>query len=248
MKGQKKHIFKDIRKIVVIKLRHIGDVLLTAPVFKALKENFPDAKIAALVNSGTEEALSGHPDIDEVIVFDRTIKKFTAIQRYIKEISFLRGVRAKGFDMAVDLTSGDRAAIISLLSGARCRLSYDPAGAGFTGKRFLYTHLAKRNGCNHMVLQNLDVIREFGISTKDLAVDIFIPPEDDAYVEKILRERGAAKSDILVHIHPTSRWLFKSWKDEYMAGTIDYLLKKGAYVAVTSSPDRREIERAKNIL
>lgn len=41
--------FKDLKKILVIKLRHIGDVLLTAPVFRALRENFPDAYIAALV-------------------------------------------------------------------------------------------------------------------------------------------------------------------------------------------------------
>ncbi len=46
--------FNGIKKILVIKLRHIGDVLLTAPVFRALRENFPDAHIATLVNSGTE--------------------------------------------------------------------------------------------------------------------------------------------------------------------------------------------------
>jgi heptosyltransferase-3 len=64
-----------VKRILVIKLRHVGDVLLTVPVFRALRENFPDAHLAALVNSGTEEVLSGNPLIDEIIVFDRKIKK-----------------------------------------------------------------------------------------------------------------------------------------------------------------------------
>src|SRR4030042_5786088 len=109
--------FINVKKILVIKLRHIGDVLLTVPVFRALRENFPDAYIAALVNSGTEDVLSGNPLIDEIIIFDRNIKKMNPLQKYTKELSFLKRIRIKRFDMVVDLTSGDRAALISFASG-----------------------------------------------------------------------------------------------------------------------------------
>ena len=250
--------FKDIKKILVIKLRHIGDVLLSVPVFRALRENFPQAHIAALVNSGTEEVLTGNPLINEIIVFDRSIKKMNPVQRYMREFSFLKNIWAKGFNMAVDLTSGDRAAIISFISGAKYKLAYDLGRDGFLGKRHLYTHLAKKDGSQHMVLQNLDVVKQFGISTDNLTVNLFIPEDARQFVKKILEEDGIPPHPHLgkggtwvgkvVHVHPVSRWLFKCWKDEYMAEVISWLINNGIKVIVTSSPDKKEMDKAKKIL
>ena len=95
------------------------------------------------MNSGTEEVLESSPFIDEIIAFDRSIKKMNFPQKYTKEISFLRMIRRKGFDMAVDLTGGDRAAITSFVSGATYRLAHNIRG-GFWGKRHFYTHLAEK--------------------------------------------------------------------------------------------------------
>ena len=240
--------FKDIKKILVIKLRHIGDVLLTVPVFRALRENFPQAHITAIVNSGTEAVLTGNPLINEVIAFDRTIKKINPVQKYLKELYFLKKIRGKGFDMTVDLTSGDRAAIISFASGAKYRLASDTGKDGFPGKRYFYTHLAKNDSSQHMVLQNLAVVRQFGIGTENLNVDIFIPEDARTFVKNVFAIKGGQREDKVIHVHPTSRWLFKCWKDEYMAEVISWLLGKGVNVIVTSSPDKREIEKTKKIL
>ncbi|MBI5195236.1 MAG: glycosyltransferase family 9 protein [Nitrospirae bacterium] len=240
--------FKSVRKILVIKLRHIGDVLLSAPAMRALKESFPDAKVSVLINSGTEESLSGNPAIDELIIFDRSIKKLPLVNRIAKEIAFLRKIRAKGFDMAVDLTNGDRAVILSYFSGARYRLAADPGKKGFAGKRYLYTHLANIDKQKHMVFQNLDVVKQFGIDAKNEDVDFFIPEEAKAFVKKIFKENSIEDTDKVVHIHPTSRWLWKCWKDEYMAEIIGWLIEKGIKVIVTSAPDGREMEKAKRIL
>jgi heptosyltransferase-3 len=243
------HKFDGVKKILVIKLRHIGDVLLSVPVFRALRETFPCAHISALVNAGTEDVLAGNPLIDEVIVFDRKVKSESFVKKLAREISFLRKIREKGFDMAVDLTSGDRAALLALVTGARYRIAYDPQGGGFPGKRYLYTHLAARDaGPPHMVTQNLSTVGQFGIATDNTDVDFFIPEEARGFVRDILKARSVRQSDRLVHIHPTSRWLFKCWKDEYMAGVIKWLLSKKVAVIVTSSPSRQEMARAKNIL
>ncbi|MBI4683849.1 MAG: putative lipopolysaccharide heptosyltransferase III [Nitrospirae bacterium] len=240
--------FKNVKKILVIKFRHIGDVLLTVPVFRALRENFPQAYIAALVNSGTQEVLTGNPLIDDVIVFNRGIKKLNLIKKYLNEFSFLRTIRQKGFDMAVDLTSGDRAAIAAFISGAQYRLTYDLGENGFIGKKYLYTHFVQKDGSQHMVLQNLDVVKQFGISTENLDVKIFIPEDDRRFVKNILSENYIKKTDRIVHIHPTSRWLFKCWEDKNMAGVISWLLNIGIKVIVTSSPDKKEMAKAKKII
>jgi heptosyltransferase-3 len=250
-------IFHGVKKILVIKLRHIGDVLLTVPVFRALREHFPDAHISVLVNSGTEQVLTGNPLINEIIVFDRSIKGMSHLRKYKNEISFLRSVRKRGFDMTIDLTGGDRAAILSLISGARYRLGWE-SQKGFIGKRRLYTHCFKPDTKRHMVLQNLDVISHFGIETKNLAVDLHIPENARTFSKKILEEnntpfhpllsKGQQKGDRVVHVHPTSRWLFKCWRDEYMADVISWLAEQGMKVIVTSSSDRKEMDKAKRIL
>ncbi len=243
----KKIEFANIKKILVIKFRHIGDVLLTIPVFRALRENFPDAHISALVNSGTGDVLTGNPLIDEVIVFDRGIKKMKPFKKYSNELSFLKMIRAKGFDMTIDLTNGDRPALLSFISGARYRLGWG-GEKGFTGKKYLYTHLREPDGRRHMALQNLGALENFGISTENLTVDFSVPESDNALVEKMLEGHGIGKTDPIVHIHPTSRWLFKCWKDEFMAEIIRWLLDKGIKVIVTSSPDKKEMDKAKKIL
>ncbi len=238
--------FSDVNKILVIKLRHIGDTLLIVPVLRALREKFPHAHISVLVNSGTEDVLIGNPLIDEIITFDRTIKKLPFFKRLIREISFYKTIRKKFFDMTVSLTTGDRAAIISFLSGAKYRISSTP-GRGLWGKKFLYTHLSKKNK-NHIVLQNLDIIRYHGIDTDNLSVDFFIPNESKERVEKIFNENKICKKDIVVHIHPTSKWLFKCWKDEYWAEVINWLTKQGIFIIITASPDKNEMDCVKNIL
>jgi heptosyltransferase-3 len=249
--------FENIGKILVVKLRHIGDVLLTVPVFRALRENFPDAHIAALVNSGTEEVLKGNPLIDEIITFDRNIKKMNPMQKYMKELSFLKMIRRKGFDMTVELGGSDRAAILSFVSGAAYRIGWK-AKRGFIGKKYLYTHLSRPDKRRHMVLNNLDIIRQFGVRTENLSVDFHVPQKDREWVVKILEENnpslagssggGRRPGSIVVHVHPTSRWMFKCWKDEYVAEIVRWLLDKRVTVIVTSSPDKQELDRAKHIL
>jgi len=239
--------FSNIKNILVVKLRHIGDVLLSIPVFRALRETFPEAHIAALVNSGTEEVLEANPLINEIIVLDRRIKKMNLPQKYMREVSFLKMIRSKSFDMTVDLTGGDRAAIISFLSGAPYRLANDFKG-GFPGKKYLYTHLAARNDNQHTVFQNLDTVRQSGINTDNLSVDISISEDAKQLAKNIIESRNKDKGAAMVHVHPTSRWLFKCWKDELMAEVISWLLKQGAKVIVTSAPEKRELEKAKRIL
>ncbi|HWR89585.1 MAG TPA: putative lipopolysaccharide heptosyltransferase III [Dissulfurispiraceae bacterium] len=239
--------FSDVRNILVIKLRHIGDVLLTVPVFRALKESFPRARLTALVNAGTEDILRGNALIDRVIALDRSVKDLSLPVRLVRETAFIAGIRKARFDMTVDLTGGDRAALLSLLSGAAYRIGWMPK-KGFPGKRRCYTHLCKPDSTRHMVLQNLDVVARWGIDTDDLSVGIPVTPEDRAAVDALLERHGFSKNGKAVHIHPTSRWLFKCWNDRFMAGIIRRLLKEGATVIVTSSPDRREIRKAKAIL
>ncbi|MBI5970727.1 MAG: putative lipopolysaccharide heptosyltransferase III [Deltaproteobacteria bacterium] len=262
-------MFKDVKKILVIKLRHIGDVLLTVPALRALKGGITPLSasgktsyggttppsVSVLVNSGTEEMLTGNPLVDEVIPFKRGIKgeggdtPLGIAGRVSGELSFVREIRKRSFDMTVDLTGGDRAAIIGFLSGARYRVGCALDCRGFAGKRLLYTHLAKRpDKRTHTALRDLGVVREFGFDTPDLSVDIYTSAEDDVYVDGVLKNAGIAAGAGFVHAHPTSRWLFKCWTDEGMAHVLDAIQKTGMRVVITTGPAEPEVKKARAII
>jgi len=240
-------LFEGTKKILVIKLRHIGDVLLTVPAVRALKESFPGSEVWALVNSGTGDMLEGNPLVKEVICYERAVKGLPAGARLAAEARLVKMLRREKFDMTVDLTGGDRPALLGFATGARYRLGYRPK-SGFKGKGLLYTHLAERPAVRtHTVLTDLGVVRAFGIETKDLTVDIFTTREEDSFVEDALKKAGY-KSGPIVHAHPTSRWLFKCWTDAGMASVFDRLQDSGFTVAVTSGPADRELERVASII
>lgn len=241
---------ESIRKILIIKQRNIGDVLLTVPTIAALKDEFPNAQIAVLVNSGTEEMLTLNPVIDEIIVFDRKWKELFFFKRWLKEIAFLKKIREKKFDMVISLTEGDRGAIVSFLSGARYRVGFDPMRKGFFGKKYLYSHLAAiPDKKAHLVDYNLDILKVIGARPKNKEISIYFSKEDEEYINEIFRENGILKEDIIVHIHPTSRWLFKCWEDRKTAGIIDYLqIKKKVKVVLTAAPIEKELKKIEEML
>ena len=245
----KERVLAGVERILVIKLRQIGDVLLTVPTLRAIREKYPNGYIAVMVSAGTEAMLTGNPLINEVIVFDRSIVGDSFFRRIRKEVAFALNVRKKKFDLTIDLTSGDRPAILSFFSGARYRVGADPLGKGFIGKRLLYTHCRLlENTRAHMVEQNLEIVRQIGIDTADRSVSFEIPEEALRTVQALFLQRAVSESALKVHLHPTSRWLFKCWRDDGVASLIDLLSEKyQAQILLTCGPNRPEEEKARRI-
>lgn len=238
-----------MKSILILKMRNIGDVLLTVPTIRAIRDTFPNAYIAALVNKGTEDMLTGNPLLDDVIVYNRKIKRMSPLNKLRSEARFVKRLRSGHFNMTIDLTGGDRPAIYSYLSGARYRIGWNQKGKGFLGKPHLYTHLIDMpdNRC-HVVLKDLSLVKHFGMDTNDLAVNMFLSEEDKSHIDETLSRYGLS-SDPFIHIHPTSRWFFKCWTDEFMAKIIDFFeCKIGKKVVVTSGPSKKEIDKIKNII
>lgn len=241
---------KDIHRILLIRLRKIGDVLLMVPAIRAFRQNFPKAFIAALVNAGTESMLSGNPLLDEILVFDPQWKKLPLKQRIKKEWEFVRQVRQRRFDLAINFTEGDRGAFLCLASGARLKVGVLRKDNSLWWKKFIFHHLIElKNVRSHVIEQLLEIPRNLGIETQDKSLEIFYDIEDETKINQLLESAGIKKHEILVHIHPTSHWLFKCWRDEGMAEVIDALQERnGLRVILTGGPDQRELEKVSNIV
>jgi heptosyltransferase III len=224
------------RRILVIKLRHLGDVLLTTPVFQALREKFPHAEIVACVNSGTEQVLEGNPDISGILTVPSKTSAATLIGRSLKQFKFLNQVRCRDFDMVLDFTVSDRSAVLTRISGAKTRIGF-VRFKGFLGKRRLYTATAMRKRGVHVVEQQLELLRGFGIESGSPRLRYAVRPEARTRVRQLLSGAGE-----IVHVHPVSRLLVKCWPAPFMAELLDHIAARGLTPVITASDNPREKE------
>lgn len=240
---------RDIRSVVVFKQRHIGDVLLSTPVFRALRAAFPSARIAAVVNEGTEEMLTGNPDIDRILIFRRSRKDAGGSDRWKEEARLLGEIRSGRPELAIQLTEGDRGAVLSRLSGATYRAGVAPARRGMFGKERIYTHLCPApERFRHAVLRDLDVLAAAGIPPAERSLRFVVSPRDREEAIRKATGAGLPENGTFAVVQPTSRWTFKCWTDEGMAGVAAFLARKGILPVVTSGPAPEEAEMAERIL
>jgi len=239
---------RDIRSIVAFKLRHIGDVLLSTPAFHALRGAFPGARIAAVVNEGTQDMLSGNTDIDRILVFRRGRRNAGGKSRFGEELALLREIRSLRAEVSVNFTEGDRGATLSLLSGARFRVGVASARRGLWGKERFYTHLCPLPDLyRHQVWKDLDVLASAGIPPGDLRLRFTFSEEEREKAHRKLSGAGMPEGVSYAVVQPTSRWKFKCWTEEGMAGVVAHLSRKGIFPVVTSGPDRAEIAQANRV-
>jgi heptosyltransferase-3 len=232
----------EVRRALVIKLRHHGDVLLSAPVFSVLQAHAPHCEIDALVYADTAEMLSLHPAISTLHSIDRQWKKQGSLRYATAEWRLLQTLRARRYDLILHLTEHPRGAWLSRLLSARWAVAPKIDGRGRLWEKS-FTHLVTKPRARprHTVENNLDALRRIGIypAMAERAVVLVAGPEAEARVDILLRERGVPK-DGFVHIHPAARWLFKCWTAEGWAELIERLQDDGWPVVLSGAPSGEE--------
>lgn len=228
------------KRILVIKFRHIGDVLLTAPLISTLKLGIPDSRVCAVVKPGTEAMLEGHPDLDMLYVMPMRRDGEYALAFFLRVLKFLRQFRYERFDLAINTTEGDRGILLSWIIGARERwglVKDDNSNRWQT--RLLTRPLQPLQGHVHTVIRNLALAAPLNLS-ECREVKLFIAADDRERVRTLLAAHGVIDTTPLIHCHPASRWLFKCWPADRVAEVIDWLQERGYRVVLTCAPDNRE--------
>ena len=214
-----------VRRALVVKLRHQGDVLLSSPVFSVLKRKTPHAEIDALVYADTAPMLSGHPSIGEVFCIDRAWKTLGLLAQARAEWKLLSQLRARRYDLVVHLTEHWRGAWLARALGARWAVAPRVAGRSRVWKHS-FTHLvsAPLASGRHVVESNLDALRRIGVypGVEERVLTLVAGSAAEERVARLLAERGLAGQSF-VQIHPSSRWRFKCWPADKMAALIDRL-------------------------
>ncbi len=219
--------------ILVLQLGDIGDVVLASPCFRALKEAYPQARVTALVRQGCGSLLEADPHLASVFEIRRGGGKLHDVGT--GNIRLVRRLRAERFDLAIDLRTGDRGALLAWLSGAPVRVVYRWPEAPFW-RRLAFTHQVDLAWTERPVHpggdQSLRILRAIGIDTDDTRPRLYVSDADRERVRALLARDGVAQYPRFVTANPFSRWKYKEWGYEKWAGVFDRLWTEHALPAV----------------
>jgi lipopolysaccharide heptosyltransferase I len=223
------------RRIAIIKPSALGDVLNALPVLTALRRRFPEAHLAWVVNHVYADLLRPHPDLDEVIAFDRGSFRrgwFTGTTQFSR---FLYHLRRQRFDLVLDLQGLLRSGLMTLATGARLRLGLASAREG---ARWCYTHRID-DGIGHAVDRCWLMASAVGAGG-DKRFDLPVDASARAWAVEVLRPWPRP----WLAVGPGARWRTKRWPPEHFAALVRRAHAAfGGTAVFVGAPDEVEVSR-----
>ncbi|TKB74942.1 MAG: putative lipopolysaccharide heptosyltransferase III [Nitrospira sp.] len=221
-----------MKNILIIKLRYIGDVLLATPTLRAIKAAWSDVRVTMMVNRGTEDVLSGNPDVDEIVVLDKG--------SLVAQSRLIAGLRSRRFDTVIDLTDGDRSAFLSWISGAPVRIGFN-AEHRWRGK--YYTQVVQPvPGVQHRIDRDLEALKPVNIQAGSKDPQLRLTPEEMNSADQLLDQLAIQRSQPIVILQPGARYWFKAWPPERFAELADRLASDyGCQILIGGSRDEEAL-------
>jgi heptosyltransferase II len=199
-------------RFLIAQTSFLGDVILSTPVFTALRLRYRDAHITALVRPETAAVLNDHPDVDAVITDDKR-----GSERGLGSLRVLQKVKDGDFDIALALHKSFRTAWLLAAAGIGWRIGFRQS-AGW----FLYHRRVYRDASRHDVERNLSILAGLGLDPQTIPARPFIAcaPEAVARFHAMLAERRVAAHARLIGVAPGSVWATKRWTVEGYAALL----------------------------
>lgn len=232
------------RRIALIKPSALGDILNSLPVLTNLRQRFPCAHITWIVNRAYEPLLRGHPDLDETLAFDRHAVRNSWGLGALHFVTFLRTLRERRFDLAIDLQGLFRSGLMACATGAQHRIGLSSAREG---AKWFYTRLVEDGGRTevHAVDRVWKVVEALGGS----GPKVFHLPVDAgqrAWAKEALRALPRPWLAVAVG----ARWITKRWPPEHFADLVRQAQQHfgGTAIFVGAPEDQPLVERAGSLV
>ncbi|MDP3791502.1 MAG: glycosyltransferase family 9 protein [Candidatus Omnitrophota bacterium] len=220
------------KKILVVRLDHIGDFICTTPLFKNLKNKFPDAKITVLINSVSKELAYRNPYIDKVITFSPFYLARNDRSSMLKGLSrVIKDIKALSFDIGID-SRGDLLSILLMwLGGVRYRVGYPITGGGF-----LLHAEGRYDRDSHIIDRNLSLLEKINIQVESRLPEVYFNDKDISVVNEIKKEFGPGSKKSVV-LHPFAGAKAKEWPIGNFQKIINWLKENGYNVFLVGSKE-----------
>lgn len=226
-----------VRRVLLVRLRSIGDTVLATPSLRALRRFLPRARIDLLLEDWVAPLLEGFDEVDRVVTVER---KSTA-----SRLRVARELRATNYDVVYNLHGGSTAALLTRATGARHRVGY--AGYSYAA---LHNHAAPPSSKlwgrekTHSAEQQLALLGWTGIPVTDRpATRLAVTPDASARVARRLSEAGIEDGDAFVLIHPAAAFDTKTWAAGNFARVVEHLNARGLAAVAVAAPNEEGVVR-----
>lgn len=182
---------KNLKKILLIKPRGIGDIVLSTIILDDLKINFPSAEIHYLTETFAKDALANNSLVTKVQTMEKT--------EFVLKVAYR--LRKEKYDMIIDLWSNPRSAQITFLTHAKYRV-----GFSYRGRKYAYNILGtSEKGEHHAAEHNLELLKALGIEITSKRIHFYVSEEDDNWAEQFIKTNMPSGKKI-VGIIPSGGW------------------------------------------
>ena len=226
-------------RILLVRLRQIGDVVFTTPAVHALRVHFPGAHLTYLVEPAAAPIVAHNPHLDEVIVAPRS----NGLRGLVDDLALGRRLRAERFDLAIDFHGGPRASLLTWLSAAPERVGYEVAG-----RSWMYTTRVGRPRelrPRHSVVNQWDLVAALGVPPPDPArapTEMAVDRRAAGAVDERLARAGVGADDRIVVVHVSAGNPFRRWPLEHFVEVAAVLAGEdpARRVIITSGPSEED--------
>lgn len=243
---------REIRRILLIRLSSLGDVVHTLPALRTLRRTFPDAHITWVVEDKFKDVLQGNPDLNEILVVrtrDWRRQRNLATLREMRE--FFRVLRGRNFDLAIDIQGLIKTGIIAALSGAPLKVGFDrrdcreQLNALFTNVKV--PHVGRQT---HVVEKNLSMIRALGAEAPSHEFVVHVPEEAEAKTRTFFDAHPELEQRPIVVLHSGVGYRTKQWELERFARLGDRISEElDAHILLTWGPGEQDkVQRLSSLM
>jgi heptosyltransferase-2 len=205
-----------MKRILVVTVNWLGDAVLTTPVFKALKETFPESYVAVLAVERVRQVYENNPYIDEIITFnDRTFKKSV-----FKKIRLAIKLRKKKFDTAFLIHRSFSRAFVCWLVGIKERIGYERKKNTFV----LTKKIKPPQETVHRQKYYLNLFEQSGVEIKDKLPQFFTTLSAEKRMNSFLHVIKE-KHEFIIGMNPSANWDLKRWPAQNFAKLADQLIE-----------------------
>ncbi|MFA6078296.1 MAG: lipopolysaccharide heptosyltransferase II [Candidatus Omnitrophota bacterium] len=210
---------KRYKNILMVRLDRIGDVLLSTPAIKAVRDAYPESRISFMTRPYDEDVVRGNPYLNDVIIYDKNGKE----KGLFGNLKFIAEIFKRRYDLAIILHPTFRTHLIVYLSLIPERLGYDKKGAFLLTRKVPHT---KQFGLKHEIDYTLDLLTYIGIEPKERKLYMPVNNESDLKIKDIFSANGIGPGDKVLTINPGASCPSKRWKPENFAIVADELSDK----------------------
>jgi heptosyltransferase-3 len=229
-------------RILLTKLKHIGDALLMTPTVCAIRARHPDAEIVVVVRKGTEGILKGCPAIDRVLTAAAPEEHRRSRWNWLEDLKLILELRKQRFDYAIELGDGDRGRWICALASAKVRSTNDAIIRLHPSWRIVFRSISQYQwGYRHRVEKDFFTVGhclELGDAPPALCFDRSRATESWAS-----REAG----ERCIVFHPATRLREKLWPEDRWIEVGRALLSRGCRIAISVGPAAEEVALGERI-